>query len=324
MAATSDTLPTLEDVAAAQGRIAGRVHRTPLSALHSLNGLTNPPMSLYIKEEQRQKTGSFKVRGAINRIATLSPEQRERGLVTVSAGNHAAAVAWAAAAEGAHATVVMRRGAAANKVAATRVYGATVDLFGDDHLQAFDHAFDLERDQGFTFVHSYDDPMVIAGTGTVGAEILEDLPDPDVIIVPVGGGGLISGISLVTKLRSPHTQVIGVEPEGAQTVTAALAAGKPVNVSGATIADGLAAPFTGKLNLEAIQKYVDEIVLITDDEIRAGMRMLLERAKALAEPAGAAGLAALLADKIPVSGKKVVIVVSGGNVDVAKLPELLA
>jgi threonine dehydratase len=324
MAATADTLPTLEEVAAAQGRIAGRVHRTPLSTLHSLSGFVDPPVSLYIKEEQRQKTGSFKARGALNRIATLSPEQRERGLVTVSAGNHAAAVAWAATAEGAQATVVMRKGAATNKVAATRAYGATVDLFGDDHLQAFDHAHELERRRGFTFVPPYDDPMVIAGTGTVGAEILEDLPDPDVIIVPIGGGGLISGIALTTKLRSPQTRVIGVEPECAQTVTAALAAGAPVNVSGSTIADGLAAPFTGKLNLEAVQKYVDEIMLVTDDEIRAGMRLLLERAKALAEPAGAAGLAALLVGKIPVAGKRVVVVISGGNVDVAKLPELLS
>jgi threonine dehydratase len=218
----------------------------------------------------------------------------------------------------------MRKGAAANKVAATRAYGANVDLFGDDHLQAFDHAHDLEREQGYTFVPPYDDPMVIAGTGTVGAEILEDLPDPDVVIVPIGGGGLISGVALTTKLRRPQTRVIGVEPQGAQTVTAALAAGKPVTVSGATIADGLAAPFTGALNLAAIQRYVDEVVLVSDDEIRAGMRMLLERAKALAEPAGAAGLAALLAGKVAVAGKKVIVIVSGGNVDVAKLPELLA
>lgn len=324
MAITADELPTLEDVAAAQSRIAGRVHRTPLSTLRSLNGLTDPPLRLYIKEEQRQKTGSFKARGALNRIATLSPEQRARGLVTVSAGNHAAAVGWAAAAEGLQATVVMRKGAAANKIAATRAYGATVDLFGDDNSQAFEHAHALERDHGFTFVHPYDDPMVIAGTGTVGAEILEDLPDPDVLIVPVGGGGLISGVALTMKLRYPHARVVGVEPEGAQTVTVALAAGAPVTVSGSTIADGLAAPFTGRLNLAAIQLYVDEIVLVSDDELRAGMRMLLDRAKALAEPAGAAALAALLAGKVAVAGKTVVVVVSGGNVDVTKLPQLLA
>jgi threonine dehydratase len=325
MAATDDELPTLQDVADAQGRIAGRVHRTPLSTLHSVDGFADPPMRLYIKEEQRQKTGSFKARGALNRIATLTPEQRARGLVTVSAGNHAAAVSWAAGAEGLCATVVMRRGAAANKVAATRAYGATVDLFGDDHLQAFEHARALEHDLGLTFVHPYDDPMVIAGTGTVGAEILEDLPDPDLVIVPVGGGGLISGVALTTKLRSPHTRVIGVEPEGAQTVTEALRAGAPVTVSGvSTIADGLAAPFTGRLNLEAIQRYVDEVVLVSDDELRAAMRMLLDRAKALAEPAGAAGLAALLAGKVAGAGKTVVVVISGGNVDVARLPELLA
>jgi threonine dehydratase len=324
MTLTPDGLPTLEEIEAAQQRIAGRIHRTPLSTLRSVESAFAPPARLFLKEEQRQKTGSFKARGALNRIATLSPEQRARGLVTVSAGNHAAAVAWAATAEGLDATVVMRNGAAANKVAATRAYGATVDLFGDDNLQAFDHAHELERDRGFTFVPPYDDPMVIAGTGTVGAEILEDLPDPDVLIVPIGGGGLISGVALTTKQRSPHTRVIGVEPEGAQTVSAALAAGEPVTVSGSTIADGLAAPFTGKLNLAAIQQYVDEVVLVSDDELRAGMRMLLERAKALAEPAGAAGLAALLAGRIPVAGKTVVVVVSGGNVDVAKLPELLA
>jgi threonine dehydratase len=325
MSATHDELPTLEDVTAAQGRIAGRLHRTPLSTLHSLAGIVDPPMRLYIKEEQRQKTGSFKPRGALNRIATLQPEQRERGLVTVSAGNHAAAVSWAAAAEGLRATVVMRTGAATNKVAAARAYGATVDLFGDDHAQAFEHAHALERDLGLTFVHPYDDPMVIAGTGTVAAEILEDLPDPDVVIVPVGGGGLISGIALTVKLRSPQTRVIGVEPEGAQTVTSALRAGAPVTVTGMnTIADGLAAPFTGAFNLQAVQRYVDEIVLVSDDELREAMRALLERAKALAEPAGAAGLAALMAGKVAGAGKRVVVVVSGGNVDVAKLPYILA
>lgn len=319
-------LPTLADVRAAQGRIRGRVHRTPLTTARSLGALAQPPVELYLKEEQRQKTGSFKVRGVLNRLATFDDAQRQRGFVTVSAGNHAAAVSWAATAEGLPATVVMRKAAAPNKVAATRAYGATVDLFGEDNTQAFDHARELERERGLTFVHPFDDPMVVAGAGTVGAEILEDLAAPDVVVVPVGGGGLISGIALAIKEARPATRVIGVEPMGAQTVTRALAEGHPVNPGAMnTIADGLAAPFTGSLNLALIQRYVDEIVLVTEEELRAAMRLLLERSKLLAEPAGAAAVAALLAGKISdVAGKRVVAVVSGGNVAIEALPALLA
>ncbi len=318
-------MPTLADVEAAQARIAGRVHRPPLTTARSLGGLCAPPIELYLKEEQRQKTGSFKVRGVLNRLATFDDDQRARGFVTVSAGNHAAAVSWASTAEGLSATIVMRTGAAANKVAATRAYGATVDLFGDDHTQAFEHAYALERERGLTFVHPFDDPMVVAGAGTVGAEILEDLSEPDVVVVPVGGGGLISGVALAIKEARPATRVIGVEPVGAQTVTRALEAGQPVNPGAMeTIADGLATPFTGALNLVLIQRYVDEIVLVSDDELRRAMRLLLERQKVLAEPAGAAGVAAMLAGKIPdVAGKRVVAVVSGGNVAIEALPALL-
>ncbi|HEV2236670.1 MAG TPA: threonine/serine dehydratase [Ktedonobacterales bacterium] len=326
MTAPAPQFPTLDDVAAAQARIAGRVHRTPLSTATSLGALLEPPVHLYLKEEQRQKTGSFKARGVLNRLAALSAEERARGLVTVSAGNHAAALSWGAAIEGVPATVVMRKGAAANKVAATRAYGATVDLFGDDHMAAFAHAYDLERDAGLTFIHPYDHPMTVAGTGTVGAEILEDLPDPDIVLVPVGGGGLISGVAMALKERRPDTRVIGVEPEGAQTVSQALAAGHVVNPGAMhTIADGLAAPFTGELNLAMIRRYVDDVVLVSDDDLRRAMRLLLERAKLLAEPAGAAGLAALLAGRVAgTAGKRVVVVVSGGNIDVAQLPVLLA
>ncbi len=323
-------MPTLDDVKAAQARIAGRVHRTPLSSARSLGSLCQPPVELYLKEEQRQKTGSFKVRGVLNRLATFDDAQRARGFVTVSAGNHAAAVSWAATAEGLPATVVMRMAAAPNKVAATRAYGATVDLFGEDHTQAFEHARALERERGLTFVHPFEDPMVVAGAGTLGAEILEDLGEPDVVVVPVGGGGLISGVALAIKETRPATRVIGVEPVGAQTVTRALAAGHPVNPGAMqTIADGLAAPFTGALNLAIIQRYVDAIVLVTDDDLRAAMRLLLERAKLLAEPAGAAGVAALLAGLLAgkiadVAGQRVVAVISGGNVAIEALPALLA
>jgi threonine dehydratase len=318
--------PTTNDVAAAQARIAGRVHRTPLSSATSLGALLDPPVQLFLKEEQRQKTGSFKARGVLNRLATMSEPERARGLVTVSAGNHAQAVAWAARAEGLAATVFMRKGAAANKVAASRGYGATVDLASEDHTVAFERAYALEREAGLTFIHPFDHPMTVAGTGTVGSEILEDLPEPDVVIVPIGGGGLISGVAMAIKERRPATRVIGVEPVGAQTVTLALAAGQPVNPGTMhTIADGLAAPFVGVLNLAMIQRYVDEVVLVTDDDMRQAMRLLLERSKLLAEPSGAAGLAALLAGRVSgTAGKVVVVVVSGGNSDVAQLPALLA
>ncbi|HEV7125946.1 MAG TPA: threonine/serine dehydratase [Ktedonobacterales bacterium] len=325
MSAPIPTLPTLADVEAARPRIAGRVHRTPLSTAHTIGALLDPPLDLYLKEEQRQKTGSFKVRGVLNRLATLDAAQRARGLVTVSAGNHAQAVSWAAAAEGLTATVFMRRAAVASKVAATRAYGATVDLSSEDNTQAFERAHELEREHRLTFVHPFDDPMVVAGQGTLGAEILDDLPAPDLVIAPVGGGGLISGVALAIKERAPTVRVIGVEPVGAQAVTRALAAGHPVNPGAMdTIADGLAAPFTGALNLALIQRYVDEVVLVSDDDLRQAMRLLLERCKLLAEPAGAAGLAALLAGKVPTrAGQRVVVVVSGGNVDVAQLATLL-
>ena len=325
MTAPMPSFPTLDDVAAARARTAGRVHRTPLSTAHTIGALLDPPVDLYLKEEQRQKTGSFKVRGALNRIATFSDEQRARGLVTVSAGNHAQAVSWAAAAERLSVTVVMRSAAVASKVAATRSYGATVDLSSEDNFQAFALARELERERGLTFVPPFDDPMIVAGQGTLGAEVMDDLDAPDLIVVPVGGGGLISGVSLAIKERHPATRVVGVEPVGSQAVTLALAAGHPVNPETMdTIADGLAAPFTGELNLAMIQRYVDEVVLVTDDDLRQAMRLLLERSKLLAEPAGAAGLAALLAGKIATTaGQRVVVVVSGGNVDVARLATLL-
>ena len=325
MTIPAPAMPTLDDVTQARERIAGRVHRTPLSTARTLGALLDPAVELSLKEEQRQKTGSFKVRGVLNRLGTLTAEQRARGLVTVSAGNHAQAVSWAATAEGLAATVVMRRGAMASKVAASRGYGATIDQTPEDNTQAFARAHELERERGLTFIPPYDDPMVVAGQATVGAEILDDLPDPDIVIVPVGGGGLISGIALAIKERRPATRVIGVEPVGAQAVTLALAAGKPVNPGAMdTIADGLAAPFTGELNLPMVQRYVDAVVLVTDDDLRQARRLLLERAKLLAEPAGAAGLAALVAGKVAdTAGKRVVVVVSGGNVDVARLPALL-
>lgn len=316
---------TLEDVRQAQQVIAGRVHRTPLLSAHALGAMAQPLVDLYLKAELLQKTGSFKVRGALNKLADLSDEQKRRGLITVSAGNHAQAVAWSAAAEGIPATVVMAETAVRSKVEATRGYGAEVVLYGTSMAGIFDHAHELERERGLLFIHAFDDPRIIAGQGTVGLEVLEDLPDPDVVIVPCGGGGLISGIAVAIKEQRPQTRIVLVEPEGAPTLHQAVAAGKPVTLEKiTTIADGLSAPFAGELTLATVQRLVDQMVLVTDDEIGAALGLIVERCKLVPEPAAAASVAALLSGKVQVAeGEKVVAILSGGNVARDRLKELL-
>lgn len=316
---------TLEDVRQAQQVIAGRVHRTPLLSAHALGAMAQPPVDLYLKAELLQKTGSFKVRGALNKLADLSDEQKRRGLITVSAGNHAQAVAWSAAAEGIPATVVMAETAVRSKVEATRGYGAEVVLYGTSMAGIFDHAHELEHERGLLFIHAFDDPRIIAGQGTVGLEVLEDLPDPDVVIVPCGGGGLISGIAVAIKEQRPQTRIVLVEPEGAPTLHQAVAAGKPVTLEKiTTIADGLSAPFAGELTLATVQRLVDQMVLVTDDEIGAALALIVERCKLVPEPAAAASVAALLSGKVQVAeGEKVVAILSGGNVARDRLKELL-
>src|SRR6185437_4017739 len=263
---------TLEDVLEAQRVIAGRLHRTPLLSAQALGAMAQPPVNLFVKAEMLQKTGAFKVRGALNKLASLSAEQKQRGLITVSAGNHAQAVAWSAAAEQVPATVVMAETAVRSKVNATRGYGAEVVLFGTSMAGIFDHAHQLERERGLTFIHAFDDHRIIAGQGTVGLEILEDLPEPDVVIVPCGGGGLISGIAVAIKEQYPKTRIVLVEPEGAPTMHEAVAAGKPIPLEKiTTIADGLSAPFAGELTLAIVQQLVDQMILVTDDEIGAAV-----------------------------------------------------
>lgn len=320
---------TLADVEAARERIAGKVHRTPLVSSHTLGrrlGLTGPA---WLKAENLQRTGSFKARGALNKIATLSPEERARGVITVSAGNHAQGVAWAAAAAGVSATVVMAEIASPTKVAATRSYGAEVILHGENNIQAFAEMYRLQAERGLTLVHPFDDPLTVTGQGTIGLEILEDLPDlglgtgsrRDTVVVPIGGGGLIAGIALAIKAQRPGVRIIGVEPEGAPTMHAALAAGAPVpleNIS--TVADGLTAPSVGVLNLALVREYAEEVVLLTDEAILDGLRFLLERAKLVIEPAGAAAVAALLSGAVKVEpDAKVVALISGGNIDLTRL-----
>lgn len=291
-----------EDVERARGVLAGRIHRTPT--------FRSTTLGVSLKAELFQKTGSFKVRGALNRVAALTPEERKRGVVTWSAGNHAQAVAWAAREEGVDCLVQMWEGVNPLKVEVTRGFGATVDIASPDPAAAYDRTLSVVEDAGRVFVHPHSDPFVVAGHGTLALELLEDMPDLDTVVVGTGGGGLISGI--VTALDG-RARVIGVAPERAQAFPAGLKAGHSVLVETDTIADGLAPPFAGELPIEICRGKV-ETVLVTEDEIADGMRFLYARAKLACEPAGAAAAGAVLAGKVE-SGPGVAVIVSGGNVE---------
>ncbi len=314
---------TIDDVIAARGTIAGRLHHTPLVGSGALSAQVGA--ALYLKLENWQKTGSFKVRGALTKIATLSQAERERGLVTASAGNHAQALAWAAAAAGLPCTVVMPRGAPAAKLAATRGYGGNVVL-EESTLTVIGRAQELAAEHGYTFIAPFDDPAIVAGQGTVGLEILDDLPDVGTVVVPIGGGGLIAGVALAIKSRRPDVRIVGVEPVGAASMWRSRQAGHAVKLDQIqTIADGLAAPFAGALPFALVERYVDDLVLVDDQAIRAAMTLIIERCKLLAEPSGAAALAALLGGAVGVlPGAPVVAILSGGNIDIARLMQVLA
>ncbi len=314
---------TLHDIRGAHARIAGTVHRTPVVGSRTLATLAGTAR-VDLKCENLQKTGSFKARGALNKLRQLSPDEHARGVVTVSAGNHAQALAWSAQQTGVRCTVVMPATAAQTKVDASRGYGADVILHGTS-MDAFQRARELASSEGFVFVHPFDDDHIIQGTGTVGLELLEQVEMPDVVVVPIGGGGLIAGVAVAIKESSPRTRVIGVEPTAATVMRQSMDAGKALRaMPDVTIADGLAAPMAGDRNFEIVQRYVDDIVLVSDDEIIHAMQMLLSRCKLLAEGAGAASTAALLAGRIPlVGGEKVVVLLSGGNVDLKRLGEML-
>jgi threo-3-hydroxy-L-aspartate ammonia-lyase len=310
-------------VRAAAERIAGQVHATPVETSATLDARLGATVA--VKNEALQKTGSFKVRGALNRLLTLPLERIDRGLVAVSAGNHAAALAWAAGEAGAKATVVMPRHAPEAKVAACRDYGAEVVLHGDTTVEALSESERLRDERGLTFVHPFDDPEVVAGQGTVALELVEQAGPLDAWVVPVGGGGLACGTALAVRAANPDCRVVGVEPRAAQTLSAALQAGHPVPVVAQSVADGLCAPRAGEHTLPLFRELVDELVLLSDEEILAGVRFVMERMKVVVEPAGAAGVAALLAGRAgEVAGLRVGTVLSGGNLDlaavVARLP----
>jgi threonine dehydratase len=279
----------------------------------------------YLKAENFQRTGSFKPRGALFAVASLTPAQRSKGIVTMSAGNAAAAIAYAASAEGVKVTVVMPQTAPQMKVDATRGYGAEIRFAADmSALRAL--VAQIQEETGAYFLHPYDDDAMITGHGSLGLEILDEVPDVDVIVVGIGGGGLISGVAVAVAAKKKGARVYGVEPEGAAAMRVALDAGKPVPLDSIkTIADGLAAPIAGTRGLDICRRLVEDVVVISDATIAEGLRFLAERAKLVAEPAGAAATAALLAGRIPVrKGERVVSIVSGGNVDRARFAELLA
>jgi threonine dehydratase len=314
----------LSEIRAASERLAGTIHRTPVMSAQSIGARTGTVLRL--KCECFQKTGSFKPRGALNKVLSLSAADRARGLVTVSAGNHAQAVAWAARHVGAPCVVVMPTAAPRSKLDAVRGYGAEIVLH-DDRATLFDKLREVEQSRGLTFVHPFDDPVVLAGAGTLGLEIVEDVPDVDVVIVPVGGGGLLGGVASAVKAIAPRVRVVAVELEAGPGLAPALAAGKPVPAPrpADTIADGMTPPFVGALPLAIAREAVDEIVTVSELEIVEAMLLLMTRAKLYVEGGGAASTAALVAGKLNVpAGARVVAIVSGGNVDPERVFAALA
>ena len=315
------SIPELEHLQEAQARISGSLHRTPAVSSHALSERVG--RTVILKCENLQKTGSFKVRGALNSILELDDVARGRGVVAASAGNHAQAVAWAAARAGVSATVVMPANALPTKVRASEGYGAEVILQGTV-FEAFDVALEVAQDRGLTFLHPFDDPLIVAGQGTLGLEVLDDVPDAATVVVPVGGGGLISGVALAVANLAPAARVYGVEPHGACAMRKSLEKGEAIRLESIdTIADGLGAPMAGELTYEVVRRHVEDVVLVSDDEIRKAMAFILARTKLLVEPAGAAGVAALLAGRIPLAAGPVVAILSGGNVDLDRLADLL-
>jgi threonine dehydratase len=312
---------TASDVAVAQERIAGLVHRTPTLRSSSLGELLGG-VQLHLKAELFQRTGSFKPRGVANKLLSLSEEEKGRGFVTISCGNHAQALAYAATAVGTHATIVMAADAVPSKVNATRAYGGEVVLTEGDIWELCQRLMEERR---LTLVHPFDDEAVMAGQGTVGMELLEEVPELETVIVPVGGGGLIAGIAVAVKEALPRARVIGVEAADSDAMSQALAAGRSVQIGNRkSMADGINAPYAGEHCLEVVQRAVDEVVTVSEEEILAGLRLLIERSKLAAEPAAATPIAALLAGRLETRpGERVACVVSGGNLDLDTLKGVL-
>ena len=328
----SETPITLAAIRSTRRILDGRIHHTQLlsseTAAHvagAASGIRLADGQLYLKAEHLQKTGSFKPRAALARISSLTQDERRRGAITISAGNAGQAYAWAAREAGVPMTVVMPESAVASKVAACLGYGAEVVLHGKHVGESLEHLHRLREERNLTLVHPYDDPEVLLGNGSCGLEILEDLPDVDVVVMAVGGGGLMGGVTVALRESRPRVRVYGVEPEGSDSLRQALAAGAPVAITPKSVADGLNAPSAGRLAISIAKRYLEDLVILPDDVILAGLRVSVERLKQVGEPAGAAALAAVLSGAVPLrEGDRVCVVLSGGNVAVERLGELLA
>ncbi len=284
----------------------------------------NPEAQVYLKPENLQHTGAFKLRGAYYKISQLTPEEAAKGVIACSAGNHAQGVALSATANGIKSIICLPAGAPISKVEATKRLGAEVVMVPGVYDDAYAKALELQKEHGYTLIHPFDDPLVIAGQGTIGLEILEEMPDVEAVIVPIGGGGLISGVAFALKTLKPEVKVYGVQAEGAPSMADSVKQNERLHLdSVSTIADGIAVKEPGVNTFEMCCKYVDEIVTVSDDEIAAAILKLIEEQKLVAEGAGAVSVAAAMFDKVPIKGKKVVCLVSGGNIDVTSLNRVI-
>lgn len=312
----------LADIVAARERLRDSIYYSPCPHSQMLSALTG--QQVYLKLENLQMTGSFKERGALNRIAVLTPEQASRGVIAASAGNHAQGVAYHATKRGIRALIVMPLTTPLVKVTATREFGAEVLLHGANYDEAFAEAMRLCDEQELTFIHPFDDPAVMAGQGTIGLELLEQVPQLEAVVVPIGGGGLISGVACAIKESRPEVRIVGMQTSRLPSMAAAVEAHQPVTIEPATtIADGIAVRRAGSLTFPVVERYVDEIVTVDEDEIASAILMLLEREKTMAEGAGAAALAALLQHRTSLTGAHTAVLVCGGNIDVTLLSRII-
>jgi threonine dehydratase len=321
-ARTAERGVSLAEIQAAMGRIRDSIYLSPCARSEEFS--QHSGNTVYLKLDNLQRTGAFKERGALNKLLTLTPEERSRGVIAASAGNHAQGLAYHAGRHGIRAQIVMPLTTPLIKVSATKGYGADVVLHGANYDEACEEAVRRSEQSGMTFVHPFDDEVVIAGQGTMGLEIMQQVPDIEAIVAPIGGGGLIAGVACAVKETNPRVRVIGVQPARLPSMKVAIAEGHPVTLSpAATIADGIAVRRAGEKTLPLIQKYVDDIVTVDEEEIANAVLLLLEREKTLAEGAGAAALAALINHKTSLSGKKVAVLVCGGNIDVSLLSRIM-